>query len=81
MTEIAGSYLDVWQREQKIDPDTRRALEDALGPKAKGKVPAMRIEPGACHQPELLEPPHRLERRGSFRIVRITKGQMQRVFS
>ena len=55
VTEIAGSYLDVWQREQKIDPDTRRALEDALGPKAKGKVPAVRIEPGACHQPELLE--------------------------
>src|SRR2546423_5992634 len=55
MSEIAPRYLDVWQREQKLDPKVRRALEKALGPQAKGKPPAVHIEPGACHQPELLD--------------------------
>jgi (1->4)-alpha-D-glucan 1-alpha-D-glucosylmutase len=55
MSEIAPSYLDVWQREQKIDPETRRALEKALGAPPKGKLAQLRTEPGPCHQPELLE--------------------------
>ncbi|HEX6320321.1 MAG TPA: 4-alpha-glucanotransferase, partial [Burkholderiales bacterium] len=52
MSEIAASYLDVWQREQKIDPQTRRALEKALGPRRAAKK--IRLERGACHEPELL---------------------------
>jgi (1->4)-alpha-D-glucan 1-alpha-D-glucosylmutase len=52
MSEIAPSYVDVWQREHKLDPETRRALEAALGPRRPEKKLA--IEKGACHQPELL---------------------------
>jgi len=52
MTEIAESYLDVWGREKKIDPATREALARALGPPRK---PAkVKLEPGRCHEPELL---------------------------
>jgi (1->4)-alpha-D-glucan 1-alpha-D-glucosylmutase len=51
LSEIAPSYLDVWQREHKLDPATRRALEEALGPRRPPKKVA--IEKGACHQPEL----------------------------
>ena len=53
MSEIAPGYLDVWQREQRIDPQTRRALEKALGPRRPAK--RMKLEKGACYQPELLE--------------------------
>ena len=52
LSEIAPSYLDVWQREHKLEPETRRALEEALGPRRSPKKVA--IEKGACHQPELL---------------------------
>ena len=52
MSEIAGSYLDVWQREQRIDRQTRSALEKALGPRRPAKKVA--IEPGSCHEPEVL---------------------------
>jgi (1->4)-alpha-D-glucan 1-alpha-D-glucosylmutase len=52
MSEIASSYLDVWQREQRLDPAVRRALERALGPRRAAKRIA--AEKGACHQPELL---------------------------
>ncbi len=55
VSEIAPSYLDVWQREHKLDAETRRALEKALGRPAKKKAPALRIEPGACYRPEALE--------------------------
>jgi (1->4)-alpha-D-glucan 1-alpha-D-glucosylmutase len=54
MSEIAPSYLDVWLREHKIDPEVRRALEKALGPPAKGKS-TLHVEPGRCYQPEILE--------------------------
>ncbi len=54
MSEIAPSYLDVWQREHKLDAETRRALEKALGPRAKKSAPAPRIEQGACYRPEAL---------------------------
>jgi (1->4)-alpha-D-glucan 1-alpha-D-glucosylmutase len=52
MSEIAPSYRDVWQREQKLDPGVRRALEKALGPRRAAKRIA--LEKAACHQPELL---------------------------
>lgn len=55
MSEIAPSYLDVWQREHRLDAPTRRALEAALGPPARKKARALRLEPGSCHRPELLE--------------------------
>ncbi len=54
MSEIAPSYTDVWQREHKLDADTRRALESALGPAPKGRLPAVRMERGPCHRPEVL---------------------------
>src|ERR671915_2338278 len=54
MSEIAPSYLDVWQREHKLDPETRRTLEKALGPQPKGKIPPVRIERAPCRQPEVL---------------------------
>ena len=50
MSEIAPSYLDVWQREHKLDPHTRRALEKALGPRLAARK--IRVEKGACCQPE-----------------------------
>lgn len=50
--EIASSYLDVWQREHKLDPEVRRALEKALGPRRAAKKIA--VEKGACHQPPIL---------------------------
>ena len=51
-SEVAESYLDVWQREKKIDPATRDALRRALGPQRK---PAkVRIEQGRCYEPDLL---------------------------
>ena len=51
-SEIASSYLDVWQREHRLDPKTRNALERALGPPRAAKRVA--IEQGACHQPQML---------------------------
>ena len=53
MSEIAASYTDVWGKERKLDAQTRRALEAALGPKRKAAK--LRIEKGRCYQPELLE--------------------------
>ncbi|HYG54470.1 MAG TPA: malto-oligosyltrehalose synthase [Burkholderiales bacterium] len=53
MSEIASSYLDVWQRKKTIHPDTRRALEKALGPvREAAKV---KVEPGRCWEPEHLQ--------------------------
>ena len=52
MSEIAPSYVDVWQCEHRLDPETRRALEGALGPShPKRKI---NVEKGASYQPELL---------------------------
>src|SRR6185503_6038228 len=52
MSEIAPSYLDVWQREHRLDPETRRALERALGPRRPQKK--IMVEKGASYQPERL---------------------------
>jgi (1->4)-alpha-D-glucan 1-alpha-D-glucosylmutase len=52
LSEVAPSYVDVWQREHRLDPETRRALEDALGPRLAPKKVA--VAKGACHQPELV---------------------------
>ncbi|HYY60289.1 MAG TPA: 4-alpha-glucanotransferase, partial [Burkholderiales bacterium] len=52
ISEVAESYLDVWGREKKIDPQTHEALAKALGPPRK---PAkVKLEPGRCYEPELL---------------------------
>ncbi len=58
MSEIASSYLDVWKRQKKIRPGTRRALEKALGPARA--APKLKLEPGRCWQPEILEKGGRL---------------------
>src|SRR6185295_1990181 len=52
MSEIAPSYLDVWQREHKLDPQTRRALESALGPRRPEKK--IVLEKAGSYQPERL---------------------------
>jgi hypothetical protein len=53
LKEVADSYLDVWGNEKKIDPAVREALSRAMGERRK---PAkLKIRPGRCHQPELLE--------------------------
>src|SRR6188508_2306496 len=52
MSEVAPSYIDVWQREHRLDPETRRALESALGPRRSRKK--IIVEKGASYQPELL---------------------------
>jgi (1->4)-alpha-D-glucan 1-alpha-D-glucosylmutase len=53
LKEIAESYLDVWGNEKKIDPAVREALARAIGPERKSAK--LKLEPGRCHQPELLE--------------------------
>ena len=55
VSEIAPSYVDVWQREHKLDADTRRALEQALGRRAGKTGPALRVEAAVCHRPAALE--------------------------
>src|SRR3954467_9402348 len=50
--EVAESYLDVWGREKRTDPQTREPLAKALGPPRR---PAMlKLDPGRCYEPELL---------------------------
>src|SRR5712664_364743 len=54
MSEVADSYIDVWGRPKQIDPATREALLRALGPARAVRKP-LKIKPGECHQPELLQ--------------------------
>ena len=52
--EVLGSYVDVFGNEKAIDPQTRQALERALG----RRRPARRrqaVAAGRCHQPAALE--------------------------
>jgi len=51
--EIASSYLDVWGKEKRIDPDVRAALAKAMGPARRAKK--LEIEAGHCYRPEVLE--------------------------
>ena len=51
--EIASSYLDVWGKEKRIDPDVRAALAKAMGPARKASK--LQIPPGHCYRPEVLE--------------------------
>ena len=51
--EVAASYVDVWGRPRKIDPQTRRALERALG-RGSGSKRNLSLSPGKCHLPETL---------------------------
>ena len=51
--EVLPSYLDVFGNEKTIDPDTRRALEHALGrPRRARRRP--RVAVGRCYEPEIL---------------------------
>jgi len=51
--EIASSYLDVWGKEKRIDPEVRAALAKAMGPVRKAHK--LQIPPGHCYRPEVLE--------------------------
>jgi hypothetical protein len=42
--EIASSYLDVWGKEKRIEPDVRAALAKAMGPARKANK--LQIAPG-----------------------------------
>jgi (1->4)-alpha-D-glucan 1-alpha-D-glucosylmutase len=53
MSEVLDSYLDVFGQEKAIDPDTRRALERALGKPRRARQRAQ-PKPGRCHEPEIL---------------------------
>src|SRR5437868_2424726 len=57
-SEVAETYLDVWGKERRIDPQTREALERALGRARRAAVSG--VEPGPCFQPEMLEQGARL---------------------
>jgi (1->4)-alpha-D-glucan 1-alpha-D-glucosylmutase len=52
--EVLGSYVDVFGNEKPIDPQTRDALERALGGRRRVRRRAG-AAPGRCHQPEALE--------------------------
>ncbi|HEV7476328.1 MAG TPA: malto-oligosyltrehalose synthase [Burkholderiales bacterium] len=51
--EVLGSYLDVFGNEKTIDPDTRQALERALG-KPRSARRRAHPAPGRCYEPEIL---------------------------
>ncbi|HET7298620.1 MAG TPA: 4-alpha-glucanotransferase, partial [Burkholderiales bacterium] len=51
--EVASSYLDVWGNEKPIDPEVRRVLLEAMGPRRRARK--VRFATGRCYQPKLLE--------------------------
>ncbi|HEV2430904.1 MAG TPA: 4-alpha-glucanotransferase, partial [Burkholderiales bacterium] len=51
--EVASSYLDVWGNEKPIEPEVRRVLLEAMGPRRKARK--VRLATGRCYQPKLLE--------------------------
>jgi (1->4)-alpha-D-glucan 1-alpha-D-glucosylmutase len=51
--EVASSYLDVWGNEKSIEPEVRRVLLEAMGPKRRARK--VRLATGRCYQPKLLE--------------------------
>jgi (1->4)-alpha-D-glucan 1-alpha-D-glucosylmutase len=53
-SEVAESYIDVWGKPTRIDPQTRQALLNALGPQ-RAVSRKLSLEKGNCYQPELLE--------------------------
>ena len=57
-SEVADTYVDVWGRARKIDPETRRALLRALGRKRSFKSASVERQP--CHLPEILSLGRRL---------------------
>jgi (1->4)-alpha-D-glucan 1-alpha-D-glucosylmutase len=52
--EVLGSYVDVFGNEKAIDPQTRGALERALGARRPVRYRPS-VAAGRCHQPEALE--------------------------
>jgi (1->4)-alpha-D-glucan 1-alpha-D-glucosylmutase len=53
--EVAPSYIDVWGKPKKIDPQTRQALEAALGRDSPSRKRTSIPRGGKCHLPEVLE--------------------------
>jgi (1->4)-alpha-D-glucan 1-alpha-D-glucosylmutase len=51
--EVASSYLDVWGNEKPIEPEVRRVLLEAMGPKRRARK--VRLATGRCYQPAVLE--------------------------
>jgi (1->4)-alpha-D-glucan 1-alpha-D-glucosylmutase len=51
--EVASSYRDVWGNEKPIDPEVRRALLEAMGPKRRARK--LRLAAGRCYQPKILD--------------------------
>jgi hypothetical protein len=51
--EVAASYLDVWGNEKSIEPEVRRVLLEAMGPRRRARK--VRLATGRCYQPKLLE--------------------------
>jgi (1->4)-alpha-D-glucan 1-alpha-D-glucosylmutase len=51
--EVASSYLDVWGNEKPIEPEVRRVLLEAMGPKRRPRK--VRVVAGRCYQPKILE--------------------------
>ena len=51
--EVASSYLDVWGNERSIEPEVRRVLLEAMGPRRRARK--VRLATGRCYQPKLLE--------------------------
>ena len=51
--EVASSYLDVWGNEKAIEPEVRRVLLEAMGPRRRARK--LRFATGRCYQPKLLE--------------------------
>ncbi len=51
--EVASSYLDIWGNEKPIEPELRRVLLEAMGPKRRAR--RLRVAAGRCYQPGVLE--------------------------
>jgi (1->4)-alpha-D-glucan 1-alpha-D-glucosylmutase len=51
--EVASSYLDVWGNEKPIEPEVRRVLLEAMGPRRRARK--LRVASGRCYQPKVLE--------------------------
>jgi (1->4)-alpha-D-glucan 1-alpha-D-glucosylmutase len=51
--EVASSYLDVWGNEKPIEPEVRRVLLEAMGPRRRARK--FHLAAGRCYQPAQLE--------------------------
>ncbi|HEU4353398.1 MAG TPA: malto-oligosyltrehalose synthase [Burkholderiales bacterium] len=51
--EVASSYLDVWGNEKPIEPEVRRVLLQAMGPRRRAR--RVHLATGRCYQPKVVE--------------------------